>query len=185
MWTTITSPISELQENEVFVFGSNRGRKNPQGLRQSPDGGFHGAGAASVAFRGHAGHADHRHPLHWSNDPHFLAAMQAPVGDPARVGRWAVYGICTGPMQGTCGKSYAIYTTVAPGLRRSVPLPEIQRQMQGMLDYAAQRPHLTWLVTPLGEGYAGYSRAEMDAQWQALTPFPNNVRFLRFKAGTP
>lgn len=180
MWTIITSPISELQEHEVFVFGSNRGRSNPQGLRHSTDGGFHGAGAASVAFRGHAGHPERQHPDHWSHDPKFLAAMAAPAGDPARVGRWAVYGICRGPMQGRCGKSYAIYTTVAPGLRRSVPLTEIQNQMREMLTYAAERPRLTWLVTPLGEGYAGYSRAEMDAQWQALAPFPENVRFLRF-----
>jgi|GEM_PF-1220967 len=180
-WQGIERPIRRLEDHQVFVFGSNRGLNNPQGRRHTEDGGFHGTGAASLAWRGTLGAAHRTHPEHWSNDPAFLRALNAPRGHPDRTGRWAQLRVCRGPMQGREGKSYAVYTVTAPGQRRSIPLDVIGTQLAELCTFAAARSHLEFLVTPLGEGYAGYSQAEMDAAWPT-GDLPGNLRFVRWKA---
>lgn len=179
MWEEHVTPITALAPHQVFVFGSNRGERNVAAQRQSKDGGFHGAGAAGVAWRGTPGHPHRGHPDHWSKDSAFLAAIQAPYGDPARIGKWAVMRVCHGPMQGREGKSYAIYTVTKPGLKRSIPLTEIGAQFARFLAFAQARPHLEFLVTPVGEGLAGYAQRQLDPLWQGAGTLPQNVRFIR------
>lgn len=155
--------VSELKENEVFVFGSNAT-------------GFHGAGSAGLACRG-----DNRNT--WRTDPWFLKAMKAPVGSPDRIGKWAVYGVARGPQRGTQGKSYAIQTITRPGQLRTTPRSEIQEQILKLYEFTRSRPHLTFLITPIGEGYAGYTKAEMDEVWSQCGTPPSNCRFIGRKAG--
>ena len=61
--------------------------------------------AAGVAMRGTFAHD-------WRTDEAFLAARRAPPGGPARVGRWAEFGVARGYMQGREGCSYAVQTVV-------------------------------------------------------------------------
>ena len=89
------APTTTLAPNEIFVFGSNRD-------------GFHGAGGAGLACRGDAANT-------WRRDDWFKRAMVAPPGDPARVGRWAVFGVARGFQVGRSGRSYAVQTIERPG----------------------------------------------------------------------
>jgi len=132
--------------DDVFVFGSNAT-------------GFHGAGAAGLACRGEAFNT-------WRKDQWFLKAMKAPVGSPDRIGKRAVYGVARGFQEGSEGRSYAIQTIVRPGLKRSTSLAEIQTQLLELWDFSAAHPDWTFLITPLGEGYAGYTHAEMQTVWE-------------------
>lgn len=154
--------VTDLGPDEVFVFGSN-------------EGGFHGAGAAGLACRGTATN-------NWRQDDWFLAAMKAPPGDERRVGRWATFGVARGYQVGTGGRSYAIATVTRPGARRSITRRDIYYQLVELWAFAEAHPELTFLVTPLGEGYAGYTRAEMEEVWDFLLAkhgSPPNVVFVR------
>ena len=153
--------ITTLQPNEVFVFGSNST-------------GFHGAGASGLACRG-----NHRNT--WRQDAWFLKAMDTTPGSADRVGKWAIYGVARGFQEGTEGKSYAIQTIVRPGQRQSTSLPEIYLQLVELWSFVRQHPEWTFLVTPLGEGYAGYTAAEMKPVWDCLQQRHGtrpNVRFV-------
>lgn len=103
----IDQPITELEPNDVVVFGSNAT-------------GFHGAGAAGLACRGTARND-------WREDAWLTTARDAPVGSPARIGTWAVFGKARGPQRGTEGMSYAIETIQTPGKLRSTSLRDISR----------------------------------------------------------
>jgi hypothetical protein len=152
---------TELAPDEIFVFGSN-------------EGGFHGAGAAGLACRGDA-------RVNWRLDQWFRGAMKAPAGSPDRVGRWAVFGVGRGLQEGRDGLSYAVATVTRPGARRSVSLRDIYYQLVELWKLVKARPHLTFLIAPLGEGYAGYSAEEMEQVWQCLFERhgrPDNVRFV-------
>lgn len=167
-WDLIDAPITSLGDAEVLVFGSNST-------------GFHGAGGAGLAMRGDARNT-------WRSDAAFLAAKAAPVGSPLRRGKWAVFGVARGPMRGREGRSYAVETIVRPGAKRSTPLDVIGAQLVELAAFAATRPDLVFLVTPLGEQYSGYSRAEMAGVWAsayAQRPFPVNLRFVRFVEDRP
>jgi len=158
--------ITTLQPNEVFVFGSNAT-------------GFHGAGAAGFACRGESKNT-------WRNDRWFLEAITAPVGDPARVGKWAVFGVAKGFQEGREGKSYAIVTVTKPGARQSVSRREIYYQLVELWKFAREHPELKFLVTPIGEGYAGWSRAEMGEVWSYLRKTHGeqaNVEFVGQESG--
>lgn len=155
--------ITTLQPNEVFVFGSNKT-------------GFHGAGAAGLACRGDARNT-------WREDEWFLKAMKSPVGSPDRIGKWAVYGIAKGYQRGREGVSFAVQTIEHPGLKRSVSRQEIYKQLQALWS-DADKTFGFWkfLVTPLAEGLAGYTREEMAEVWDKLITehgLPPNIRFVR------
>lgn len=138
-------PITHLMSNEVFVYGSNRS-------------GFSGAGAAGLAVRGTAANT-------WRTDPWVAKARAAPVGHPDRVGKWAVWGVARGWSQGREGMGYAIQTIERPGLKRSTPLSEIQKQMEGLLAFAASHTEWRFLMTPVGTNLAGYTSEEMLLTW--------------------
>lgn len=143
------SPITILQPNEVFVFGSNRA-------------GFHGAGAAGFACRGDTSNT-------WRDDEWFLKAMKAPVGSSDRVGKWAVYGIGRGWQQGHEGMSYAIQTIERPGLKRSTLLEDIEQQVVGLFAFALEHPEWIFLMTPIGAGLSGYTATEMATTLKRAT----------------
>lgn len=157
--------VTSLKTNEVFVFGTNAT-------------GFHGAGAAGLAFRGKA---DASGPLGWRYDPKMLTAMKAPVGDAARKGNWAVYGIARGPMLGYLGQSYGIQTIMKPGHRRSTTRREIYYQLLELIKYSKENLDKLFLITPIGEGYAGWTFEEMQIVWKFIEKqhgIPSNWEFI-------
>ena len=153
------TPITTLAPHQVFLFGSNQG-------------GFHGAGAAGYAMRGTAANT-------WRTDKAFLRAMQAPVGHPDRIGRWAVYGIARGWQQGYHGASYAIQTIQRPGEKRSTPLREIEAQITDLFWWAEKHPDNEVLFTPIGAGLSGWTAEEMAATLASALQYrgtpPRNV----------
>lgn len=87
--------------------------------------------------------------------------MKSPKDSLDRVGKWAVYGIATGFQEGREGKSYAIKTIIKPGMRRSVPLREIEIQIIELLNFARENPQYEFLVTKIGSSLAGYTDVEI------------------------
>jgi hypothetical protein len=158
----LEGPLTVLAPDEVFVFGSNST-------------GFHGAGAAGLACRGTALNT-------WRRDPWFLHAKAAPAGSPARVGVWATFGVARGLQSGTRGRSYAVQTIVHPGRHRSTTRREIYHQLVALSRLARACPDQRFVVTPLAEGYSGYSRDEMGEVWRELHSrhgIPATFRFIR------
>ena len=154
--------IKKLPQSCVFVFGSNLG-------------GFHGAGAAGVAMRGTAKN-------NWRDDVRFLKAMKSPPGSPARLGRWATFGVGKGFQKGRYGLSYAIATVVRPGHKKSIPLSKILNQLIELGRFARKYDHLTFLVTIAGGGYSGWSVEEVQGvykKWCEVDPPPDNVLLKR------
>lgn len=148
--------ITSLNPNQVFVFGSNAT-------------GFHGAGAAGLAFRGTAENT-------WRTDKKFRAAMLHD-SEEFRIGKWAVFGVSRGLQKGTEGMSYAICTILKPGVKRSMPIYGITLQFVRLIDCARQNPSLEFLMTEVGSSHAGYTREEMLGAWEAAT-----IRFARLPA---
>ena len=95
--------ITELKDNEVFVFGSNLG-------------GFHGGGAARVAHQR--------------------------------------FGAVWGQGVGLQGQSYAI-PTMQGGVETIKPY------IDEFIEFAKAHPELTFLVTPIGCGIAGFTTDEI------------------------
>lgn len=135
------SLITSLTENECFVFGSNLD-------------GFHGAGAAGYAFRGDASNT-------WRQDSFFIKAMSAPPLSEVRIGKWAIYGVARGYQRGREGASYAIPTVTKPGRKRSIPLADIQRDVDDFIKYAIDHPDVRFYVTELGCNLAGWTPSEI------------------------
>lgn len=147
--------ITLLKDNQVFVFGSN-------------ETGFHGAGASGFACRN-----DSRNT--WRTDQWFLKAMKAPIGSPDRIGKWAIYGVAKGFQIGKIGKSYAIITIKKPGLKRSVSLDFIEKQIQELYLFAEKNPELEFLVTKIGCQLAGYDISEIKTLFLKQVKTPNNI----------
>lgn len=141
--------ITELKQNEVFVFGSNAK-------------GIHGAGAALTAF----GHKYHRE-----------LKLSRWDGRPFK-GKWAVYGIARGFQVGYEGMSYAIETKADWRVARSTPLREIGVQCVQMFVFAEKHPEYKFLCTDFGAGKAGYSSKEISRSFywgQIGCIIPDNV----------
>jgi hypothetical protein len=168
MADVLTSPVTSLTRNEVFVFGSNRA-------------GFHGAGSAGQACRGNS-------DTDWRSDSRFLRMKAAPEGSVERVGEWAVFGVGRGYQVGRTGRSYAIETIERPGreYRRQTPLADIATQLRALVAFGVSRPDLRFVVTPVGEGYSGFTRSEMGHVWAEVhtsIPIPASFRFVRLPGG--
>lgn len=73
----------------------------------------------------------------------------------ARKNYGAVYGVGVG----LTGSAYAIPTK--DGKLRTLPLNRIKEYVDAFLDFAAQNPNLTFRVTAIGTGLAGYSHADI------------------------
>lgn len=91
------------------------------------------------------------------------------------IGKWAVYGQGRGLMQGHEGMSYGIVTKDLKAGERSIPLAEIESQIDELIQFAQSRTDLEFLVTPFGTALAGYSHAEIARLWQGKS-IPGNVR---------
>ena len=120
--------ITELAENEVFVFGSNLS-------------GFHGAGSAGFAMRGTTKNT-------WRTDQEFLNIKSGK--NPDKRGRWAVYGVGQGFQEGKEGKSYAIATVERPGFQGKVDIKHFTSQFLTLCEFAEAHPELTFRVVKLG-----------------------------------
>ncbi len=94
----------------------------------------------------------------------------------ARQNHGAVYGIGVGIQ----GNSYAIPTK--DGGMRTIPLERIKPYVDQFLNYARMHPEMTFQVTAIGTGLAGYKHSDiapmfkgasnnckLPAEWRALT----------------
>lgn len=75
------------------------------------------------------------------------------------------FGAIWGVGVGLQGQSYAIPTM-------EISRDNIGLYIQQFLQFAKAMPHLTFYVTAIGTGIAGFNEAEMDELWGEL---PNNV----------
>lgn len=109
--------IDTLEDNEIFVFGSNLG-------------GFHGGGAARLAYN--------------------------------------KFGAVWGQGDGLQGQSYAI-PTMQGGI------DTIQPYVDEFITFARQHPELTFLVTRIGCGIAGFEDSEIAPLFRESLSLPNVV----------
>ena len=84
----------------------------------------------------------------------------------ARQHRGAIYGQGTGLQ----GNSYAIPSKDAQ--LRTLPLAVIARYIDTFLAFARSRPDLTFQLTPIGCGLAGYRREQIEPMFASA---PTNV----------
>lgn len=82
----------------------------------------------------------------------------------ARKHRGAVYG----KGQGHYGNSYAIPTKDED--LRTLPLEEIQIYVDAFIDYADISPELTFQLTPIGCGLAGYRPEDIAPMFKGAPP---------------
>jgi len=82
----------------------------------------------------------------------------------ARLHHGAVYGLGFGPQ----GQSYAIPTK--DGRLRPLPLHGIERGVGAFLAYAKYHPELTFRLTPIGCGLAGYTHAQIGPMFKGAPP---------------
>jgi hypothetical protein len=75
---------------------------------------------------------------------------------------------------GLCGQSYGIITTSFTD--QPVSLHFVQLQVEALYEFARLRPELTFYVTKIGTGIAGFPMAEMqDLFFQVHIQKPNNI----------
>lgn len=83
------------------------------------------------------------------------------------------YGAIYGKASGRQGNAYAIITKDLRLGRRSIPLPHIEAQVRAFLAYASSEPSITFLVSPIGCGLAGYTPSEIGPMFKNA---PKNVQ---------
>lgn len=69
------------------------------------------------------------------------------------------FGATQGVAEGHEGQSYAL-PTLGAGYEK-LPLAKIEKHIGKLIDYAASRPELTFLVTQVGCGIAGFTPEEI------------------------
>jgi len=149
--------ITELKENEVFVFGSN--------LQ-----GFHGAGSAGYAMRGTTKNT-------WRDDKTFLDILQGRNKD--KRGKWAVFGVGEGYQEGMIGKSYAIPTVERPGKQGKVNEEHLYKSIKRFLAFARIHPEFTFKVVKFGAnrsegGFSYFGLETVKGMFKKLS-IPENV----------
>lgn len=81
------------------------------------------------------------------------------------------HGAITGKGHGPHGDSYAIPTRkFVRGRLQTLPLPHIQIYVNTFLKYAEAHPELTFNVTPIGCGFAGYTPDRIGPMFMNRTP---------------
>lgn len=78
--------------------------------------------------------------------------------------RGAIYGQGEGPQ----GNSYAIPTK--DGMLRTLPREDIGAAVDRFLDFARSRRDLTFQVTPIGCGLAGYKPEQIAGMFSSVPP---------------
>lgn len=81
------------------------------------------------------------------------------------------HGAIYGRGEGLQGRSYAIPTKDKN--IRTLPLDDIANHVVTFIEFALSHPHLTFKVTPIGCGLAGYQ--PRDIGWMFDAPCPRNV----------
>lgn len=81
----------------------------------------------------------------------------------ARNNHGAIYGLGVGPQ----GNSYAIPTK--DHYLKVLPLDRIKIHVDEFLDYARKNPELTFQLTAIGCGLAGYKREQIEPLFQGAT----------------
>lgn len=82
------------------------------------------------------------------------------------------HGATLGKGVGLQGRSYAIPTK--DGTLKTLPLDYIEKRVKQFIQFAADNPHLTFYVTPIGCGLAGYKRWQIRPMFDGM---PANCRF--------
>ena len=92
----------------------------------------------------------------------------------AGAARYAIthHGAQNGQAEGLQGNSYAIITKELRPTHPKVTLTEIKEGIQRFLEFAHTRPDLTFQLTPIGCGLAGYTPTEIAP---LFTDTPDNV----------
>jgi hypothetical protein len=78
------------------------------------------------------------------------------------------WGAVYGQGEGRYGASYAIPTK--DGLLRTLPVLRIKQYVDTFLQYAKEHPDLTFLLTRVGCGLAGYDDGDMAPLFSGITP---------------
>ncbi len=117
--------ITELDDNEVFVFGSNMN-------------GFHSGGAAKIACD--------------------------------------KFGAVWGKSEGLSGKTWAIATLNTR--MEKVSLDYIKWQLEDLVKWAERYEDKEFLLTPIGQGIAGFSKEEIES---ILPKLPKNIIKINWK----
>jgi hypothetical protein len=82
------------------------------------------------------------------------------------------HGAIWGKGEGLQGTSYAIPTK--DYRIRTLPLDTIKIYVDRFLNFAREHPELTFYVTPIGCGLAGYKRHQIEPMFDKM---PSNCRF--------
>lgn len=144
--------ITELKDDEVFVFTSNLD-------------GFSGAGSAGYASFGEFGNV-------WRNYDYHLK----PDG---WKGKWNVKGCAEGIQEGREGKSYALPTVKKAGAKKSLSKKQIEENIKKFYNFAEKTPEWKFYVAQdAKKGYNGYEVDEMVKMWSVKHP-PDNVYFYK------
>jgi len=73
------------------------------------------------------------------------------------------FGLKLGHSRGLCGQAYGIVTKDLTKGLCSIPLGEINSQIRELNSYTHNHPHLTFYLTPIGSGLAGYKLEDIEA----------------------
>lgn len=84
------------------------------------------------------------------------------------------FGAIYGKARGLQGQSYAIVTKNLKKGMRSIELSEIEKEVDELLKFATDNPHLEFLVTRFGCELAGYEEREIGEMFKGKA-IPNNV----------
>lgn len=82
------------------------------------------------------------------------------------------YGAVYGQGEGLQGQSYAIPTK--DGSLQTLAVVEIYRAVMRFKSFAEDRPDLTFKITPIGCGLAGYRQEQIKPLFE---PLPENCRY--------
>lgn len=149
---TFEGLVTSLDENQVFVFGSNWD-------------GFHGGGAAGFASFGEPGNVWRQYDYADKED--------------GWKGLWNVKGQGEGLQEGTQGKSYALPTCAKAGAQRSLTETFIMNAIRRLYACAEQFPDLDFLVAYTTMNHRllnGYTLDDM-AHFFACEDIPENIVF--------
>lgn len=149
MFSIYRGNITQLKDNEVFVFTSNLD-------------GFSGFGSAGYATFNENGNVWRKYNYDkW------------PYG---KKGKWNYKGQSRGLGYGEIGKSYAIPTVTRCGAKKSIPLEDIKVDIIEFRKFAIANPKLTFYVAQKNEiGLSGWPPSELASIWRG--DWPANVFF--------
>ena len=158
--TSYKGEVTSLDENQVFVFGSN--------LK-----GFHGAGAAGYATFGKGKSVKDFQKLR--SDSGYNSKEAWPNGER---GKWNVKGQAEGLQDGTDGTSYALPTKQTATAKRSLSPEEITENIRTLYATARSKPDKEFLVAQRTKmGLSGWTGAQMAKMYLDAGDIPSNIVF--------